>query len=126
MRQWLKSQLKFVEQIEDHPEPDQQHFDQLRSIVAEAGRRAAQAGLPDCLSSCSIRPGPISPAIARRVLTECLAGCADEMLTIDEVSTMFKVDVRTIRRRVTTGDFPEPVRIGRSVRWKRSDLEGLW
>ena len=50
----------------------------------------------------------------------------DALLTADEVAAMFNVDARTIRRRVADGTFPAPVKVGRSVRWRRSDLERLW
>jgi excisionase family DNA binding protein len=50
----------------------------------------------------------------------------DDLLTIDEVAAMFKLDERTIRRHVASGEFPKPVRVGRTVRWRRCDLTRLW
>jgi excisionase family DNA binding protein len=70
---WLKAQLRRVEELANHPEPDLSDFDDLRSLIREAARRAAAAGVPDAVRACKIRRGPISTSIAREVLAACLA-----------------------------------------------------
>ena len=48
----------------------------------------------------------------------------NEVLLIDaaEVSRMLAISTRTIWRLLSAGRFPKPIRIGRSVRWKRDTL----
>jgi predicted DNA-binding transcriptional regulator AlpA len=67
----------------------------------------------------------------KKFLKTCLkeiqsASEPNDLLTIEEVAAMFKMDERTIRRHVATGEFAKPVRVGRSVRWRRCDLNRLW
>jgi len=45
------------------------------------------------------------------------------LFTIQDVAEMLQVAVRTVRRLRSTGKLPQPVTIGRSVRWRREDLE---
>lgn len=46
-----------------------------------------------------------------------------EFLDIKQVASMFGVSTRTIRRLWSSGGLPEPIRIGRAVRWRKLDLE---
>jgi predicted DNA-binding transcriptional regulator AlpA len=46
-----------------------------------------------------------------------------DLLTIEQLAAMYQVNPRTIRRRVIDGTFPKPVKIGRSIRWNRADVE---
>ena len=45
------------------------------------------------------------------------------MLTPRDVATRYNVSETTIRRLVREGKFPEPISIGRQLRWKPEDLE---
>lgn len=45
------------------------------------------------------------------------------LLTIEEVSRLVGLSVRQIQRLKSLGQFPKEVRIGGSVRWRRSDVE---
>ena len=45
------------------------------------------------------------------------------LLTCKQVSVMVQLAERTIRALVSSGQFPRPVRIGRSRRWRRTDVE---
>jgi predicted DNA-binding transcriptional regulator AlpA len=67
-------------------------------------------------------------------IRECLQFCNGEspeptdpaaLLTIQQVAGLLHVDPRTVRRRVADGTFPQPIRIGRAVRWRRLDIECL-
>ncbi len=48
-----------------------------------------------------------------------------QSLLIDsrQVGELLNLSTRTVWRLLSAGKLPEPVRIGRSVRWSRSDLE---
>lgn len=46
-----------------------------------------------------------------------------ELMTVKELSELLKIAPRTIWRHVATGAVPEPIRIGRSVRWSRAKVE---
>lgn len=45
------------------------------------------------------------------------------LLNVEAVARMVSLSVRAVWRMVSTGQFPKPVRIGRSTRWRRSDVE---
>ncbi len=50
----------------------------------------------------------------------------DELLTKKEVADLLRVDVRTLRRMVRSGEVPAPVRIGdRTDRWRRTTIESF-
>jgi excisionase family DNA binding protein len=129
MRAWLKKQLKIVEQYADFDEDEiaEHHGDDLREIVAEAGRRAAKAGLPDCLAACEIRPGPIGTNIARRVLAKCLAAIETKqqtkrLLTVAEAAEQYNVSKRTLYRMIESDELPVSRARG-AIRIKPADLE---
>jgi excisionase family DNA binding protein len=70
---WLRQQLRQIDRLDNHPEPTLQHCDELASLISEAARRAALAGLPLAVSACRIRSGPVGTDLARAILAECLA-----------------------------------------------------
>jgi len=45
------------------------------------------------------------------------------LLTVKEVAARLRVGVRTVWRWTLTGQLPPPVRRGRIVRWKVTDIE---
>lgn len=45
------------------------------------------------------------------------------LLTCKQVAVIVQLAERTVRALVSSGRFPKPVRIGRSRRWRRSDVE---
>jgi excisionase family DNA binding protein len=81
---WLRQQLVSFDQLEtDHRDP-LGDCESIADVIAEAGRRAAVAGLPDAVKACQIRSGPVGTDLARRVLSACLRACqpADEQTTL--------------------------------------------
>jgi excisionase family DNA binding protein len=44
------------------------------------------------------------------------------MMTVDEVAEALGISTRQVWRLRSKGDIPEPLNIGRSVRWRRSDV----
>ena len=45
-----------------------------------------------------------------------------ELLTVREVARLLKLSTRQIWKLSSAGKLPAPVRLGRSVRWRASDL----
>ncbi len=46
------------------------------------------------------------------------------MIDVTEVATILSVSTRTVWRLVSSGELPQPIRFGRNVRWRTSDIEG--
>ncbi|NQT93600.1 MAG: helix-turn-helix domain-containing protein [Lentisphaerae bacterium] len=46
-----------------------------------------------------------------------------ELMTIRDVAAALRLSPRTVWRMVSTGSIPQPIRLGRSVRWQRSEIE---
>ncbi|MEX3316659.1 MULTISPECIES: AlpA family transcriptional regulator [unclassified Sulfitobacter] len=47
----------------------------------------------------------------------------DQLLTVKQVAQRTAISVPSVWRLSKSGDLPQPVRIGRSVRWRASDLQ---
>lgn len=50
---------------------------------------------------------------------------AQKLIPVREVATILNVSVRTVWRLISEGKIIAPVRVGRSVRWRRAELI-LW
>ena len=48
-----------------------------------------------------------------------------QVLTIFEVAEMFKVTPKTVRRWWYSNEIPAPLKIGRSIRWRHSDIAAV-
>jgi excisionase family DNA binding protein len=46
-----------------------------------------------------------------------------DLMTVKDIAKKLQLSPRSIWRMVNTGKMPAPVRLIRSVRWKRSDIE---
>lgn len=46
-----------------------------------------------------------------------------ELWTVKDLAASLKLGVRTIWRMLSTGSIPQPIRLGRSVRWRRATIE---
>jgi excisionase family DNA binding protein len=46
----------------------------------------------------------------------------NKLLTVRDVAAMLSVSTRQVWKLTASGKLPEPVRLGRSVRWRESDL----
>lgn len=47
-----------------------------------------------------------------------------ELIDIQELSEQLKVPEKTIRNKLSEGNWPlQPLRIGRSLRWRQSDID---
>jgi excisionase family DNA binding protein len=49
----------------------------------------------------------------------------DRLLAAPAVAEIVAMSLGTIRRRVDERSFPAPVRIGRLVRWRKSDIDAF-
>ncbi len=45
------------------------------------------------------------------------------LLTVRDVADKWKISTRHVWKLVSSGRLPQPVRLGRSVRWRESDIE---
>lgn len=71
-QKWLKSQLAYLDSLAGQ-ELDGPDFDDIDAMVREAGRRAAEAGLPEVVYLSRLPAGGLAPERAREYLAECLA-----------------------------------------------------
>jgi predicted DNA-binding transcriptional regulator AlpA len=47
----------------------------------------------------------------------------DQLLDIDDLAKALRIAPKTIRNKLSNGTWPiEPVRIGRAIRWRESDV----
>jgi len=87
---------------------------------------ALASGRPDIAAECC-KPGNTADQVSGFVAALDQPHQVGEFLTVGEVATLFKIDERTIRRRVADGSFPKPVAVGkRAKRWRKVDLDRLW
>ena len=52
------------------------------------------------------------------------AGAATGTYDIDDVANLLKSSTRHIRRLADGGQMPRPLRIGRLLRWRKTDIDG--
>lgn len=45
-----------------------------------------------------------------------------QLLTVDEIAALIKVSNRTVWRLRSSGQLPEPIRVGGGVRWRQFDI----
>lgn len=128
MRTWITKQLRILEDW-DHPEPDQQLFEDCGGIVREAARRAASAGLLDHYQKHK-RTRHCTSQDAKAVLSSILAALQPEpdFLTPPQAAKLLGTNPDKIRSLIRSGRLPA-VDTSTSVRprWKikRTDVDAL-
>ena len=50
---------------------------------------------------------------------------SQSLFTIEDLERLFKLHRRTISRLCGSGQFPRPIKIGSSNRWRREDVESV-
>jgi len=77
--------------------------------LIEAGRGASHSldRLEEIVMSLSIARNPEGPSF----------------LTLKQLAARYAVSRRTLERKIVSGDFPRPLKIGRASRWSPEDLE---
>lgn len=127
-RRWLEDTCDDLEIYCRYAEPD--FFDQLNigQTVEEAGRFARRFGAGELIGPDPTLPKPSEGlAIVGRLLrwvNEQTARPA-ELLSVEEVGQMLGISSRTVWRMVSAGEIPEPVKIGGSTKWRRSDIQAM-
>lgn len=51
--------------------------------------------------------------------------CDKVCLTVKEVAQLLRVSTRHVWSLVKQGNFPDPIRLGKCVRWRKEDIERL-
>jgi excisionase family DNA binding protein len=139
-RRFLANAIEEIEGLERAPfllsgEP---YLRRCAAIVSEAGLQALHAGFAD-LHERSQAGEFAERATALTFLADCVARCREVeteqpgagssqkigMMTADEVAEFLGITTRSVRRRVLDGTLPKPVKIGRSVRFPRKDIEAV-
>ena len=46
----------------------------------------------------------------------------ERLMRLKEVAAYFSMNQRTIRRLCDRGEFPKPIRLGKSIRWREQSL----
>jgi excisionase family DNA binding protein len=128
---WLRSKLDWLDALAGQ-ELDGPDFDDIDAMVREAGRRAAEAGLPEVVYLSRLPAGGLGPGRAREYLAECIAAVEngrtvepvndDAPLTVAQAAKRFNLGKRTIYRLVETGEI-EAARVGTAIRIRPADLE---
>jgi excisionase family DNA binding protein len=124
---WLENQLRHVEWLDKHPEPQRHHNDELRDIIGEARQRAAVAGLPNAVHACEIRTGSIAPNVAREILAACLGEIEpadDDAITVKQAAEILGVSTDKVYDLAKEGRLAHK-RIGRTIRFRPADLEAF-
>jgi len=130
-KSWLKKQLAKLDEVE-RQELDLPDFEGFRSIIHEAERRAAVAGVPNAVAACrTLRPGGISIGIAREVLAECLAAIpTDEpeqngqSLTVAAVAKRLGIGSKAVYRLCESGELPSH-KLGKQIRIRSDDIDAF-
>jgi excisionase family DNA binding protein len=96
-----------------------------RRLVDAAIAEVEEAGRLSRAVSDMVRSGPEQSKPASVATVSHRALCASsELLTVTEAAGLLGVSVSTVRRVLGTGDL-QAVRVGRSLRFKMSDLENF-
>lgn len=121
-KSWLKKQLAKLDEAE-RQELDVPDFDGFRSIIYQAERRAAAAGVPNAVAACrKLRPGGISVGLCREVLAACLQAIGsspdpettDGPLTVKQAARLLNISVRQLYKLCSDGEIAHtehPIRI---------------
>lgn len=72
-RRWLRAHMDELQEIEEHPTPDEPEWLRCGSIAGEAGVYAARLGLPQLFEHSREFGAYADPAPVTRYLAECLA-----------------------------------------------------
>src|SRR5690349_1900824 len=113
-RRYIRDQIKALQGVQ---EPGLDFYEGLRHVLREAERRSAELGYLEAVRACQVRPGAISPAIAREALTACLQALgpakrqpkkqeAAELLTVQQAADKFNISTRTIYRLAKSEELP--------------------
>ena len=121
---WVREQIAEIEPMIGSDERRTHSY--VAGVIREAKALAYRLGLFDIADRLPERREKTALDGLLR-LQSCLGTDSEPSLhlTISEAAALLGVSTKTIRRRVALGDFPDPVRIGRAVRFRRRDIEAI-
>lgn len=108
-RRWLREQIVALENQGSHPICDEQHFEDVRTTVKQAGHLAAIIGIPSAVAACQMRAGGTTVFQAKAILAECLAAVPGIKrpervhLSPPEVAKRYGVSPDTVRGWIASG-----------------------
>jgi predicted DNA-binding transcriptional regulator AlpA len=94
--------------------------DDVRQAVQESAAEVRQQ-LEELRAQSAARPAPAESSPTHVVVGGGAA--APAMLDVKACAAMLGISVRSWQRLVERGEAPKPVKIGKSSRWRRSDVE---
>lgn len=138
---FLKGAVDSIDELDRLPDSPsgEARMRHCASIVGETGLQAIHAGFADLHDRSLQFPPFVERTAALAFIADCVARCREAaathpggtvserpgMMTAEEVSDYLGITVRSVRRRVLDGTLPQPVKIGRSVRFRREDIEAV-
>lgn len=57
------------------------------------------------------------------MLSQVAGHSQPQMIDVREVATILSISTRSVWRLVSRGDLPQPIRLGRTVRWRSTDID---
>ena len=122
---WLQDRYDTLEHLDRFGQPNNLDFWlglDVEAIVSDTTRVVCRFGGPAAEPTTSV--------------TEALAGVgrqlawaqerampAPRLLTVEDLANMLGMSTRTVWRRVSAGEIPDPVKVGGLTKWRRSDIE---
>jgi excisionase family DNA binding protein len=137
-RRFLANAIEEIEGLDRAPfvPSGDAYLRRCAALVSEAGLQALHAGFADLHERSEV--GAFAErTTALTFLADCVARCRGSeqqgtgashkaaMMTAAEVAEYLGITVRSVRRRVLDGTLPQSVKIGRSVRFRREDIEAV-
>lgn len=128
-RTWIDDARRYLESKIGVNDPDTMRF--TAQLICRAKELAYRLGRYSTANLLPERPTktPLDGLLRLREVSDCLSrSIQDEppaLLTIRQVAGMLSMDERSVRRRVSDGTIPQPLKLGRLSRWRRLDIESL-
>jgi len=140
-RHFLKNAINEINSLIESQDSfgGEEYLRRCAAICSDAGLQALHAGFA-ALHEKSLRFSIYAERVeALEFLANCIRACHEtgskapahlqnhesSVMTSKDAATFLGVTVRSIRRRVIDGTLPQPLRIGRSVRFRREDIEAV-
>ena len=114
-RRWLESKIQWAEGLGEFNESEAM---EARDLITQARDFAVDLRLPAAAAAASKGPPRLRLLEVYNTIAE-----QPEFLTIRQVVDMTGLSEKTVRRRVSDGTLPPPMKIGRASRWRRLDIE---
>ena len=136
-RRYLATKMQEIEGLDRIPflPSGEAYLRRCAEIIAEVGVQALRTGFVDLHKRSLVIGDFAERKVTLYFLVDCASRCnqfetadlarKEVMMTSDDVAEMLGITTRSVRRRVLDGTLPKPVRLGRSVRFRRKDIEAV-